>query len=162
MKFLRDRKKILILVSLFFIILYVLYNITRSDIVRYSCTGRYSSNYYDEKYVKNGAIFGIKIEKYDTLLGKGAYVNTVMMEDISDQASALTRIYIIEEKKDNPSLMDAGVDMIAITDWENKTQNEGDMILISHLTQTLHMVQRRKAGKWIQTFDGNCRSVNKP
>jgi hypothetical protein len=162
MKFLHDRTKTLIIFGLFLIILSVLYNLTRSDTVRYSCIGRYSSNYDGKKQVKSGAVFGIKIEKFDTLLAKGAYVNTVMMEDISDQGSALTRLYIIEEKKDNPSLMDAGVDMIAITDWKNGSQNEGDMILISHLTQTLHMVQRGKAGKWIQTFDGNCRTVNKP
>lgn len=111
--------------------------------------------------MKYGAAFGIKIEKYDTLIGKGAYVHTLMMENISDQGSASTRLYIIKDKNSNPSLMDAGMDMIAITDWKNGSQNEGDMILISHLTQTLHMMQRREAGKWITTFDGNCRTVSK-
>lgn len=134
---------------------------TRSETIIYSCTGRFSSNYHEQKQVKYGAAFGIKIEKYDTLIGKGAYVHTLMMENISDQGSASTRLYIIKDKNSNPSLMDAGMDMIAITDWKNGSQNEGDMILISHLTQTLHMMQRREAGKWITTFDGNCRTVSK-
>lgn len=162
MKFLRERKIIVLSIGALLLSLLILYNITKSQTTRYSCTGRYSSIYKGTTESKYGAVFGIRIEKYDTLLGKGAYVHTVMMRDISDQGSTVTNLYIIKEKQDNPSLMDAGVDMLAITDWKNGSQNDGDMILISHLTQTLHMVQRREAGRFIQTFDGNCRTVNKP
>lgn len=162
MRFLHNRKRIALWVVILFASLWILYNITRSETTRYSCAGQYSSINNGKKEIKYGAKFGIRIEKYDTLLGKGAYIHTILMRDIADQGSSFSNVYIIKEKQGNPSMRDAGPDMIAITDWKNKAGEEGDMILISHLTQTLHMVHRGEAGRWIETFDGNCRTINKP
>lgn len=155
------RKRIITITAIVLIIAYILYNLTDSRVVKYVCNGRYSSVLNGQKDIKENAIFGIKIDRYNNLFGKGAYVYTTMMLDISDQGwgSTSVRYYIVEEGKGNPSISDGGMEMTQVEDWTNKSQNEGVVILISGLTQTLHFVERKEKGRSIQSFDGNCREL---
>lgn len=160
MDFVRGRKTWIGLAAALLIGGYVLHNLTTSHLVRYTCHGRYNFELDGSTYTENDAIFGISIQTYDTLLGKGAHINTVVMPTISDQSMTSTRLYIVKDGKDNPAISYDGIDMTTVTDRTSNDPNEGVMILISELTQTLHFTDRRDGGSAIQSFDGNCRQLN--
>ena len=143
-------------------VLYIFFGFSRQYTVQYVCNGIYTNEYHGSKEKKDSAVFGIKIDRYDNIFGKGAYVNTTLMEDISDTSitSTSVRLYMPREGTTNPKMTD-NESMLMIEDWKSEKDKEGEVILFYNLTQTLHYVSRHDQGKWIQAFAGNCHPVNK-
>ena len=102
-----------------------------------------------------GAVFGIAVSRFDTLLGDGAYVHMLMLGDITDLGfgSRTIKNLIIDKDKEPESIWES----IYLIQFEDNNQYEKVSVIISNNTKTLHYSS--SYGDFITNFDGHCRDV---
>lgn len=156
-----SRRRWIVVASIVAALLFLIQHSMNSHTVKYACNGRYFSDLAGSKYIKNEAIFGISIERWNTIFEKGGFVHTIMMRDITEGQVLNRGIYSILPEDPNQYLIDSGFDRITLRVLANRSNDKGAVrIVVSELTQTLHFEEQSSEGLVVRKFDGRCHKLD--